>query len=239
MIAAIVVGWRLGANAVLSFWLAYILTRPLGANLGDWFASPPEQHGLGLGYAITSVIFLGTILVAVVYLTVSRADVIERADERGPNVMTPRPVREHVMLGYYAVVAGTAAALLVWAAGQPHAAPASASEEEDGSPSTSATLAPGQATVHFPPADVTTFRVITQDTLTKLQAGDQAAATARITDLETAWDDNQSNLQPMDPAAWTVLDGQIDAVLKAMRASNPDVETEVQSLNTLSTSLHA
>lgn len=38
LIAAIAVGWRLGANPVLSFWLAYILTRPLGANLGDWLA---------------------------------------------------------------------------------------------------------------------------------------------------------------------------------------------------------
>jgi len=66
LILAIVVGWRFGANAVLSFWLAYILTRPLGANLGDWFASPSEQHGLGLGYGITSVIFLATILAAVV-----------------------------------------------------------------------------------------------------------------------------------------------------------------------------
>ncbi len=34
LIGVIVLAWRLGANAVLSFWLAYILTRPLGANLG-------------------------------------------------------------------------------------------------------------------------------------------------------------------------------------------------------------
>jgi PucR family transcriptional regulator, purine catabolism regulatory protein len=47
---------------VLSFWLVYILTRPLGANLGDWFASPSDQQGLGLGYGITSVIFLATIV---------------------------------------------------------------------------------------------------------------------------------------------------------------------------------
>src|SRR6185369_12809202 len=52
LIAAVVIGWRLGANAVLSFWLAYILTRPLGANLGDWLASPQTDHGLGLGTAV-------------------------------------------------------------------------------------------------------------------------------------------------------------------------------------------
>ena len=50
LIVSIVIGWRLGANSVLSFWLAYILTRPLGANLGDWFASPSSEQGLGFGY---------------------------------------------------------------------------------------------------------------------------------------------------------------------------------------------
>jgi uncharacterized membrane-anchored protein len=57
LIVSIVIGWRLGANAVLSFWLAYILTRPLGANLGDWLGFPTADHGLGLGTAITSAIF--------------------------------------------------------------------------------------------------------------------------------------------------------------------------------------
>src|SRR3954454_1564091 len=42
LIAIITIGFRAGANPVLAFWLAYILTRPLGANLGDWFASPKD-----------------------------------------------------------------------------------------------------------------------------------------------------------------------------------------------------
>ena len=77
LIVAIFFGWKLGANAVLSFWLAYILTRPLGANLGDWLGFPKDQQGLGLGVAINSVIFLTAILATVVYLTYTRADVIE------------------------------------------------------------------------------------------------------------------------------------------------------------------
>src|SRR5690349_8846710 len=40
LILAVLVAWRLGANAVLSFWLAYILTRPLGANIGDYLGAP-------------------------------------------------------------------------------------------------------------------------------------------------------------------------------------------------------
>jgi len=235
LILAIVVGWRFGANAVLSFWSAYILTRPLGANLGDWFASPSEQHGLGLGYGITSVIFLATILAAVVYLTLSRADVIERSDDNS-SAVAARPVRERIMLGYYAAVAGAAGALMIWAAGQPHAAPANASDEE-GASTSSVALAPGQATAKFPAAEVTKFRTITQDTLTKVQADDQAGAKGRIKDLETVWDEDQSTLQPIDPTAWTILDGQIDDVLAALRAGKPDPATESQSLNTLLASL--
>ena len=49
LIVSVVVGWRLGANPVLSFWLAYILTRPLGANIGDWLALSKGDGGLGLG----------------------------------------------------------------------------------------------------------------------------------------------------------------------------------------------
>ena len=56
------VAWRLGAGPVLCFWLAYILTRPLGANIGDFLGSARSDGGLGLGTLGTSVLFLGTIL---------------------------------------------------------------------------------------------------------------------------------------------------------------------------------
>jgi uncharacterized membrane-anchored protein len=238
LIVAIVVGWRLGANAVLSFWLAYILTRPLGANLGDWLASAPSDHGLGLGYGITSVLFLLAILGAVIYLTVSRVDVIDDADEGHAPVVTTSRTRERVMLGYYGVVAVATAALLIWGASQPHAAPAAASEEEGGGSTTQVQpLAPGQAVASFPTSELNTFRTITGDTLALVQAGNQSAALNRIKDLETAWDDDQSRLQPMDPTAWTALDGEIDAVLKSIRAGNPDPATEKQALSTLLASL--
>jgi hypothetical protein len=70
-----------------------------------------------------------------------------------------------------------------------------------------------------------------------VQAGDQSGATARIKDLETAWDADQSTLEPMDETGWTVLDGQIDEVLTALRSSQPDPATEQQTLNTFLTSL--
>jgi uncharacterized membrane-anchored protein len=68
--------FRFKLNAILAFWIAYILTRPLGASIGDYLAQPTEEGGLGLGTILTSLIFLSTILALVLYLTRSRRDVI-------------------------------------------------------------------------------------------------------------------------------------------------------------------
>jgi uncharacterized membrane-anchored protein len=62
------------ANAVLCFWLAYILTRPLGASIGDLMSHKPKHGGLGLGTTGTSALFLAAILVLVGYLTATRVD---------------------------------------------------------------------------------------------------------------------------------------------------------------------
>ena len=59
--------YRLGLGAVVAFWLAYILTRPLGASLGDLLSQPRASGGLGLGTTATSFIFLATILVVVTH----------------------------------------------------------------------------------------------------------------------------------------------------------------------------
>ncbi len=66
--AAYVVG---GANAVLTFWIAYVLTRPLGASLGDLLSQPRDQGGLGLGTTGISLLFLAVIVGLVTTLTVA------------------------------------------------------------------------------------------------------------------------------------------------------------------------
>jgi uncharacterized membrane-anchored protein len=68
--------YRFKLNAVLAFWIAYILTRPLGASLGDYLSQPRDEGGLGLGTVGTSAIFLVTILSLVIYLTKTRRDEI-------------------------------------------------------------------------------------------------------------------------------------------------------------------
>lgn len=60
---------RLKLNAVLSFWIAYILTRPFGASLGDFLSQSHDDGGLGLGTIGTSAVFLLSILGIVFYLT--------------------------------------------------------------------------------------------------------------------------------------------------------------------------
>jgi hypothetical protein len=83
MIAAVAVAcFRFRLNAVLAFWLAYILTRPLGASIGDYLSQAKTDGGLGLGTTVTSFIFLGVILVLVVYLAVTKVDVIPTVGRR-------------------------------------------------------------------------------------------------------------------------------------------------------------
>jgi uncharacterized membrane-anchored protein len=64
-------------NAVLAFWLAYILTRPLGASLGDFLSQPRADGGLGLGTTATSFLFLAAIVAVVAFLSVTRKDATE------------------------------------------------------------------------------------------------------------------------------------------------------------------
>jgi uncharacterized membrane-anchored protein len=66
--------YRFKLNSVLAFWIAYILTRPLGASLGDFLSQPLDAGGLALGTVETSAIFLITIFGVVIYLTITRKD---------------------------------------------------------------------------------------------------------------------------------------------------------------------
>jgi uncharacterized membrane-anchored protein len=61
-------------NPIAAFWIAYVLTRPLGAATGDFLSLPKSETGLGLGATTTSIIFLALIATLVTYLTVSKKD---------------------------------------------------------------------------------------------------------------------------------------------------------------------
>jgi len=61
-------------NEIAAFWIAYILTRPLGASIGDFLSQPRADGGLGLGTVVTTILFLATILGVVVYLSRTKKD---------------------------------------------------------------------------------------------------------------------------------------------------------------------
>jgi uncharacterized membrane-anchored protein len=62
--------WVFKLGPVLSFWIAYVLTRPLGASTGDFLSQSRKAGGLGLGTTTTSILFLGVILLVVIYLSI-------------------------------------------------------------------------------------------------------------------------------------------------------------------------
>jgi uncharacterized membrane-anchored protein len=66
---------HLSGNSVLAFWLAYILTRPLGASFADWFGKPTAYGGLGWGDGMVSLILAVFIVGCVAYLAATHVDV--------------------------------------------------------------------------------------------------------------------------------------------------------------------
>ena len=221
LIAADTIAWRLGLNSVLAFWIAYILTRPLGASIGDLLSQPASHGGLGLGSTLTSALFLIGIVAIVIYLTVSKVDVIDAAPDTAPvsSVGSGRSALwQTVTVVVLLIIAGGAGYYVRKNALTDSAADAAAS---------------GGSAAGSPLGDLTTFRVITVDTQNLLTGGDQAGATTRIGDLEYEWDTAQSRLKPIDPAAWTELDGRIDTALRELRAAHPNVASEQTALSSL------
>lgn len=72
LIAIATAAFYIGADAVLTFWVAYILTRPLGASLGDLLSQARTYGGLGFGNVTTSVVFLVVIVALVSLVSVGR-----------------------------------------------------------------------------------------------------------------------------------------------------------------------
>lgn len=202
---------KLKLNAVLSFWIIYIMTRPLGASIGDLLSQPTKYGGLGLGATITSAIFLLGILVIVLYFTFSKSDVItnsiaaEKEDAAGKGF-----IRQTVIT----------VALFIAVGGSAYFWRHNALQKEMQQPVTNA--APGKTIQASPLGDLSVFTKITADARSLVVANNLVAAKTRIADLEYEWDNAQSRLKTMNAAKWTEVDGAIDKVLRQLRAVSPN-----------------
>ena len=217
VIAGTTVAWRLRLNAVLAFWIAYILTRPLGASLGDYLTQSHANGGLGLGASLTSAIFLIAILAVVIFLTVTRRDfiaeqkVLDAAAKKGAAVVWQA----------VAVVV-----LLIIAAGSGYTW--RVSQLQNLQKQSIAAALPSA-----PLGDLSAFRQIAVDSLGQVRAGDLFAAKTRIADLEFVWDNAEARLKPMNKVKWSELDDSIDVVLRKLRAVRQDATACKTSLKSL------
>jgi uncharacterized membrane-anchored protein len=69
--------WRLGLNSVVAFWMAYVVTRPLGASVADYISKPTNTSGLGFGDGPTSLVFTLAVFALVSYLAIAKPDIQE------------------------------------------------------------------------------------------------------------------------------------------------------------------
>ncbi len=82
-------------NGILAFWIAYILTRPLGASTGDLLSQTHKAGGLGLGTTVTSAIFFTVIVALVLYLT-KNAKEDALAPPANATELAPRPLSQKI-----------------------------------------------------------------------------------------------------------------------------------------------
>ncbi|MFI5911725.1 hypothetical protein [Dactylosporangium sp. NPDC051541] len=234
LIVATWIALRLGAGQVLTFWIAYVLTRPLGASLGDLLTQDKDLGGLALGASVTSLLFLVAILLLVVreQLLMSRHGVVEKG--AGPNGGRGRDYAWAGAATLAVVIAGLGLSLA-----------------QGSSSSTDPQAGAAQATIPLTASDGTStnqvvhpttklgnlgkFAVIVSDVQAKVGQNDLAGARTRVKDLEVAWDDAEAGLKPRDASRWHQLDDQIDAVLTALRAPKP---TQVDCAAAVGTLMH-
>jgi len=219
--ACVFLAWKyLKLDGVLAFWIAYILTRPLGASLGDYLSQPKANGALGLGTTVTSVIFLLAILAVIVFLAVTKLDVTVK--NMTPQTDESNRNKKHVLTQTIAVLC----IFLVVSVGgyitlSNHITADSSQSVESDNQSQANKLA-GQ---------LSDFIKIENDMLNHTSSNDFASAKKGADDLEHQWDAAEPKLRKLDGKAWTQIDGTIDIVLAATRSSSPDASKSKTALN--------
>ena len=211
IITITIVAQKLKLNSVLSFWVIYIMTRPLGASIGDYLSQPTKYGGIGLGATLTSIIFLLGILFIILYFTFTKKDVILKTeiDKNQTNENKGLVIQSVITIALFIIVGLSS---YFWRQSQ--------LQKEILQPSIS-----NETQTNILPVsslgNLSEFKKITEDTKTLIVSNDMEGAKTRIDDLEHEWDVNQAKLKAIDNKKWTEIDGAIDKVLRQIRAVNP------------------
>ncbi|BFU45698.1 hypothetical protein KRMM14A1004_39350 [Krasilnikovia sp. MM14-A1004] len=237
--------WRVQAWQVLAFWAAYILTRPMGASIGDLLTQDRTLGGLGLGANRTSFLFF-----AIIVALVAREQVVSsRARRAGADPVAgkgrPGLGRRSDLVWAAAGMAAVVGFASWLSIGVPEGTPAAASTVAGTAGSTTTAHGPAAAqgakarhVVSAKLGDLTSFAVIVDDVNTKTVNGDLGGAKKRIKDLEVAWDAAEAGLKPRSPKDWHALDDAIDGALTALRADSPNQADCTAAMRALESALN-
>ncbi|MCE5343577.1 MAG: hypothetical protein LLF96_08370, partial [Eubacteriales bacterium] len=220
VVVTVATAWKLGLDAVLGFWIIYIMTRPLGASLGDYLTQPARYGGLGLGATVTTAIFLGAILLTVVFLSITKVD-LNAKGSTAPQKATARRVPALLQTMIVVLVLAVAGATGYSSRHTQLAALADTSSLSAESDTTALTVAA---------VDYASFLQIEEDALNLVNAGNVSDAASKADDLEYTWDNAEATLRTKDSAKWDKVDQTVDRVLRQLRAVNPDAASCASAL---------
>ncbi|MED4206960.1 hypothetical protein [Neobacillus mesonae] len=213
IIGCIFIAWKMRLDGVLSFWIAYILTRPLGASLGDYLSQPKVNGGLGLGTTVTSVIFLVAILAIIVFLAVSKIDINAKSETAETNQTNGN--KKNVLLQTIITLCIFLGAGIGGYIGRSNDIAAQSNNAS-------------QATLG---GQLSGFIKIENDMLNNVNSNNFVSAKKDADNLEHDWDADEPKLRKIDGRTWTKIDGTIDVILASVRSSNPDVSKCKSALN--------
>ncbi|WP_240194748.1 hypothetical protein [Desulfobulbus rhabdoformis] len=231
VVAIMGIAWKLGLDSILSFWIVYIMTRPLGASLGDYLSQSTASGGVGLGPTMTSALFLAAIVLTVIFLSITKRDMIAGSIKSERRLRSRNVVFAQVIFVLIALLSVSWGGYY-WRNGELTASLANKSFSDKGR--ASATVSSMR-----PLGDLSLYRTISVDSLALVDSGKFAEAKSRVRDLESAWDRAAGRLRAMDKEIWTKVDDAIDSVLHNLRAFHPDTTECHASLLSLITTIDA
>jgi uncharacterized membrane-anchored protein len=89
--------WRFGLNSIAAFWMAYVVTRPLGASIADYISKPSNITGIGFGNGPTAVVLAAATFLLVSYLAIARPDVQRSVGPATEDRRSVNPTPEYPM----------------------------------------------------------------------------------------------------------------------------------------------